>query len=90
LITRPCSPRLIWRSPSRISLPMSLLFLAIFDLRTNPSQHVSRECVGDILRIQVFLYESAERPCLDKTVHSMLYGNAVYRQLWPEVSVPVP
>src|SRR5690349_4720963 len=51
LITRPYSPRLISRSPSRISIPMLRLDLAIFDLLSNLPQNMSRDVLSHILRV---------------------------------------
>src|ERR1700688_4948692 len=51
LITRPYSPRLISRSPSRISRPAFLFVLAIFHFLPDLPEHVSRDVVGNVLRI---------------------------------------
>src|ERR1700731_5060427 len=51
LITRPYSPRLISRSPSRISRPTFLFVLAIFHFLPDLPEYVSRDVVGDVLRI---------------------------------------
>src|SRR5438046_3885370 len=51
LITRPYSPRLSWRSPSRISRPMLRLALDIFHFLSDLPKHVRRNVLGDILRV---------------------------------------
>src|SRR6202142_1465718 len=51
LITRPYSPRLISRSPSRISRPTFLFVLAIFHFLPDLPEYVSRDVVGDVLRM---------------------------------------
>src|SRR5882672_2365081 len=49
-VTRPCSPRLISRIPSRISLPMFRLALLI-NLLPNLAQDVRRNVLGNVLGI---------------------------------------
>src|SRR5205814_10137093 len=51
LITRPYSPRLSWRSPSRISRPMLRLALDIFHFLSDLPKHVRRNVLRDILRV---------------------------------------
>ncbi len=51
--TRPTSPRLSCRRPSRISTPMSRRrALVIINLLPNLSENVSRNILGDVLRIE--------------------------------------
>ena len=53
VMTRPTSPRLIWRMPSRISAPISRLrLLATFNLLEYFPQNVGRYVLGYVLRIQ--------------------------------------
>src|SRR5256885_5619882 len=51
LITRPYSPRLSWRSPSRISRPMLRLALDIFHFLSDLPKHVRGNVLRDILRV---------------------------------------
>src|SRR5208282_1031754 len=51
--TRPTSPRLSWRKPSRISLP-TLRFAATLAIHfvLDLFEHLRRDVLGDILRVQ--------------------------------------
>jgi hypothetical protein len=51
LMTRPCSPRLSSRSPSRISAPISRFTLVIFRLLADLPKYMRRYRFRDILRI---------------------------------------
>src|SRR3954466_13547755 len=52
VMTRPTSPRLIWRMPSKISAPISRFrFLAIFDFLPNLCQHTGGDVLSDVLRV---------------------------------------
>src|SRR5580765_4944962 len=51
VITRPYSPRLISRSPSRISRPMFRLDLAIFNLLSNLPKNMGRDIFSYIFGI---------------------------------------
>jgi hypothetical protein len=51
LVTRPYSPRLSWRRPSRISRPMFRLALDIFRFLSDLPKHVRWNFLRDILRV---------------------------------------
>src|SRR3990172_579611 len=51
LTTRLCSPRLISRSPSRISRPMLRFVLVIFRLLPNLPEYMPRNILCDVLRV---------------------------------------